>query len=277
MASLRIVVWNIGEGIAGGDQSAALNGLAAALRGVRPDLVLLNEAMIWNSWTWNGVNQVEWLRQALGLPFSMHTRTATVFLKGEKVAAVLSRFALTRVQRLQHSAYWDGGGYATLHASFEFEGLRHHVFSARFSGYDHAENARSHEEVGTAINTLPQNEAVIIGGDFNTGLERWDSQGQPTRNHIPLGYGKFIVDTRLRHVLGGVGWEAPSPDDHLLFRGPYEVATADRRMPIQPPPTDHPWVFAELRTPPPPATPSAPGVVASAWPLKAPWISLLLN
>lgn len=253
MTFLRVVTWNIAEGRGWCPRNATsnrcmfntLDAIAGSLASLRPDLVLLNEIVVWNSLTWGGIDQVSYISNAIGLPHIQKARTATLTLQGEKNVVVMSRFPLRFEQRIQHSAYWDGGGYSTLHVSFVANGIRHHVFSTRFTAYDAAENGRSHDELTAAIRSLPTNEPVIVGGDFNSGFERWDAQGQPTRNHVPAGYSRFCADSGLSHVLGGIGWSNPSPDDHLFFRGQFRVLRSDRTLP-HPSPSDHPWVFADL-------------------------------
>lgn len=253
MTFLRVVTWNLNEGRQWCPDNAqnnscmlsALDAIAGALASLRPDLVLLNEIVVWNSLTWGGLDQVSYISNAIGLPHIQKARTATLALKGEKNVVVLSRFPLRFERRIQHSAYWDGGGYSTLHVSFVVNGIRHHVFSTRITAYDAAENARSHDELVAAVRALPTNEPVLLGGDFNTGFERWDAQGQPTRNHVPVAYSRFCANSGLSHVLGGIGWSNPSPDDHLFFRGQFSVLRSDRTMP-HPGPSDHEWVTADL-------------------------------
>ncbi len=254
MPLLRVVTWNLAEGTQSCSsdsqdnscQAGVLNAIAGCLASVQPDVVLLNEIVKWNDRTWHGVNQVSWIGEAIGMPYYIFARSATLYGKGEKGVVVMSRFPLKFEARIEHSSHFDGGGYATLHASFDIDGIRHHVFSSRFTAYDGNENINSHHQLAAAIAALPLNEPVIAGGDFNSGFERWDSQGNPTLNHMPLGYSWFIGNAGMQHVLGGNGWETPSPDDHLFFRGPYNVLRSERVSPRQPNPSDHPWVFAEL-------------------------------
>jgi hypothetical protein len=60
MPFLRVVTWNIAEGLWLCPESAtdnscqirALDAIAGALASLQPDLVLLNEIMIWNWHTW---------------------------------------------------------------------------------------------------------------------------------------------------------------------------------------------------------------------------------
>ena len=248
MPKLRVVTWNIAEGTYGayGDQMACLNRDQWMPVSWSPDIVLLNEVCIWNPLTYGGINQITWLAQRAGYNYSESTNAATLFAKGAKCVAVLSRFPLLSAERIGHSAYPDGGGYATLHVTANINGRKHHIFSTRFTAYDVAENIRSHATLRAIIKAIPSDEAVIIGGDFNTGYGVRDNEDLPTRLNVPPQYTDFVLQTGLRHVLGGIGWEYPSPADHLLLRGPYSMVRAERLPPANPNPSDHPWVFAEL-------------------------------
>jgi endonuclease/exonuclease/phosphatase family metal-dependent hydrolase len=240
MSQLRIVTWNI----AATTQMDTLNLIADCLRDTSPDIVLLNEACIWN-FLYGNVNQITKIAERANYGHWQWTKTATLALKGAKYVAVLSRTPLLSAQHIVHSAYLDGGGYATLHVTARIYDRVHHIFSTRFTAYDGAENARSHATLRDIILGIPSNEAVFIGGDFNTGYDRWVND-QPIRNHLIPAYKDFVVRTRLRHVLGGLGWENASPDDHLLVRGPYTITHAERTYPAEGAASDHPWVLAEL-------------------------------
>ncbi len=259
MPKLRVVAWNIEEGQLDRsyDQIKCLTSLVDCIFTHNPDIVLLNEVCVWNAVTYGGVDQIAWIAQRAHYNFTQRVTTATLFGRGSKCAAVLSRIPLLSGTRIEHSAHPDGSGYATLHATAMFNGLTHHLFSTRFNAYDVAENQRSHNTIRDLIATIPWREPVIIGGDFNTGAggdEHW-----PGGNPRTVDYGDFSTRTGLRSVLGGVAWtEAVHEPDHLLVRGPYAVISAERVMPPtaapSPPPTppdrpypsDHPWVIADL-------------------------------
>ena len=277
MTTLRIIAWNIAEGRHGGDaaQALTLSRIARLLHDSAADVVLLNEVCIWDPWHMNGVNQVTAIAQAGGFAHVRWERTATMPLRGLKCVAVLSRHPLLSAQRIEHSAYADGGGYATLHVTARIDGQPHHFFSTRITAYDGAEHARSCGQLRDAIAAIPGHEFVAVGGDLNTGYDRWDASGEPTRNHVPLQFGQLLIGARLGHVLGGMGWAMPSPDDHILIRGPYGVVRAERRAPAaaHPAVSDHDWVMAELATLAHVPAPPRPGATAD----PAPWLSLLLG
>jgi endonuclease/exonuclease/phosphatase family metal-dependent hydrolase len=241
---LSVIAWNIAEGIGLGDEMATLSEIARCLRSKRADIVLLNEVCRY----WHRADQVFALAQLAGYPYKHSTWTSTnpLFARAQKCVAVLSRFPLRYVERIQHSVYLDGKGYATLHVTADINNRVHHIFSTRFNAYDAAEIARSHATLRDIIAAIPPEEAVIIGGDFNVGHARYDNEDLMTRLDVLPPYADFVVRTGLRHVLGGFGWEYPSPDDHLLMRGAYSIVTAERLPPANPNPSDHPWVFAEL-------------------------------
>jgi endonuclease/exonuclease/phosphatase family metal-dependent hydrolase len=255
MAFLRVVTWNIGEGLGekgrnrcpegplqdNSCQANKLNAISTWLASMQPDLVLLNEAIVWNFFTWHGVDQVSWIGNAIGLPHREKERTAALAARGDKYVVVMSRFPLQVWPPIVHSRYLDGGGYATLHVSFVSDGVRHHVFSTRFTAWDAAERARSHDELSSAIRALPPSEPVIVGGDFNWGPDQ------------------FRASSGLRNVFDDLGFQpAGSPAnrgvwsnrdriDHLFVRGPFRVMQAEHAEPVHPDnPSDHAWVFAEL-------------------------------
>lgn len=250
MRTLRVVAWNLAEGTHDRtwDQLVCLNAISAAIANRNVDIVLLNEVCAYNAITYNGVDQVSWLAQRAGYPHVQRALTATLALRGEKQVAVLSRIPLLSVERIQHSAYWDGGGYATLHVTANIDGRRCHVFSTRFTAYSVAENLASHQALRDAIAAIPDNEAVIFGGDFNTRAGS-DSNWPATQSRV-VDFASFASTTRLRDVLNE-GWgDGEGRVDHLLIRGPWAVAHAEFQDPVQPNPSDHPWVLADLVTAP---------------------------
>jgi endonuclease/exonuclease/phosphatase family metal-dependent hydrolase len=250
MSTIRVVAWNIAEGTNDRhrDQMDCLNTISRCLVASNADIVLLNEVCIWNAVTYGGVNQITWLAQHSGYVFLQWTKTATLPRMGAKYVAVLSRIPLLSAERIQHSAYVDGGGYATLHVTANINGWKHHIFSTRFDAHNVTENMRSHETIRDIIAAIPNDEAVILGGDFNTGA-RGDYNWPMAQPRTP-DYTEFVTATGLRNVLGGVAWtnDENSEIDHLLVRGPYAITRAESVDPAipDPNPSDHGWVFAEL-------------------------------
>ncbi len=250
MKTLRVVAWNLAEGThdRNWDQFVCLNAISTAISNRNVDLVLLNEVCAYNAVTYNGIDQVSWLAQRAGYPHVQRALTATLALRGEKQVAVLSRIPLLSVERIQHSAYWDGGGYATLHVTANIGGRRCHIFSTRFTAYSVAENLASHLALRDAIAAIPGNEAVIFGGDFNT-RAGGDANWPPSQTRV-VDFAAFAAAARLRDVRSE-GWsDGEGPVDHLLIRGPWAVAHAEFQDPVQPNPSDHPWVLADLVTAP---------------------------
>ena len=242
---LVVMAWNIGEAIGlNGDEQVSLDCLVANLSSLNADIVLLNEACL----NWNGhFNQPLYVAQHAGYQYVEAVITSHKFpdVRREKRVAVLSHTPLSFIERIEHSAYADGKGFATLHVSTPIRGRTHHVFSTRLNAGDGGENARSCAQLRDRINALSPQDVVIIGGDFNSGYGRFDDLGLPTRHEVPAGYADFVRGTRLQHVLGGLGWEPFSTDDQLLFRGPYRASSAVRFAPT-PNPSDHPYVAATL-------------------------------
>jgi endonuclease/exonuclease/phosphatase family metal-dependent hydrolase len=243
-----VIAWNIDVGIDLGNEYDTLVEIANLLRSAAPDLVLLSEvSYFWHQTDMVGqYDQTEWLAQALGFPASASVRTAGNFLgSGEKRVAILSKFPLLTVDRIEHSAYLDGGGYATLHATMIVNGYKHHVFSTRFTAHDGPENVRSHATIRDIIKAIPHDEPVIVGGDFNTGWNRFDNEHLETQWDVLPQYIDFVNQTKLRHVRGGIG--SGFPDDHMLFRGPYFSLKSAPMPNLAIPPSDHGWVSGELK------------------------------
>lgn len=248
MTTIRLVAWNISEGSLNAsnqqERNIRINQISSCLFSWSPDIVMLNEVCKWH-WLEGGMDQIAFLAQRGGYNYVECARTATKFLQWEKNVAVLSRFPLLSVARIEHSAGLDGSGYATVYVTANINDRKHHIFSTRFNAWDVNENLRSHETIRDIISAIPNDEAVILGGDFNTGangVTNW-----PTSTPRTLDYNTFAASTQLRHVLGGIGWtEQDRPVDHILVRGAYTIANAARKDPFSWNPSDHPWVIAEL-------------------------------
>lgn len=254
MPKIRVVTWNIAEGTKERelDQMDCLNAISGCLADSNPDIVLLNEVCVWNAHTYGGVNQITWLAQRGGYDYVHWSKTATLPRQGAKFVVVLSRIPLLSAKRIEHSAYADGGGYATLHVTANINDRKHHIFSTRLTAHDVAENIRSHETLRDMIAAIPLNEAVILGGDFNTGAlgdHNW------VASRRTMDFNEFATATQTRHVLDGVAWTNEGfilngrrvwEIDHLFVRGAYAI-TGDRvANPTEPNPSNHPWVIADL-------------------------------
>lgn len=248
MSNVRVVTWNLAEGSYNGhrDQMVCLESISQNLQTLGAELVLLNEVCQWNGFTYSGVDQIAWLAQHAGYPHVHFTKAAALALKGGKFVAVLSRTPLLTRARIEHSAYLDGGGYATLYVTASLNGQTHHIFSTRFTAWNVGENLQSHKTLRDFIAVLPKDEPVILGGDFNTaapGDATW-SAGVPRI----VDFDDFSAATGLQSALGGVAWtSAGGGPDQLLFRGPYSVAKAEYAYTGGGDnPSDHPWVLADL-------------------------------
>ena len=257
MPKIRIVAWNIEEGMHfKPDQMAALNSISACLFNWNPDIVLFNEIMQW-SLVNDGVDQIALLPRRGGYEHVHFTKAATLGGRGGKFVAVLSRIPLLSRERIEHSHYADGGGYASLHVTANINDRRHHIFSTRFSAHDVPENIHSHETVRDIIAAIPNDEAVIVGGDFNTGARgdpNWENR--PASAIRTVDFKEFETTTQTRHVLRAINWTNDgffNPEgkrvwflDHLFVRGAYDITLANRGDPTDPNPSDHSWVVADL-------------------------------
>jgi endonuclease/exonuclease/phosphatase family metal-dependent hydrolase len=247
MSTLRIATWNIeqGNGDFQKDQAECLASIVSAIDRYRPDIMLLNEICKWNAVTYNGIDQVDWLQSNCGFAFGLSAKAATLAFKGGKYVAALSRLPLTDPQTIVHSSYADGGGYATLWAKTLVNGRTTHVFSTRLTAHDADENLRSTLQLRDTIAAIPRSEDVFIGGDFNTGAAHALDASKVAN------YSEFIGATGLHNVLGDdVGWGDGMGnafgDDHLFVRGPWSPGASATEAPIDPNPSDHPWVRSEL-------------------------------
>jgi endonuclease/exonuclease/phosphatase family metal-dependent hydrolase len=269
--TLRIMAWNIGEGrtTAEGnrtDTDAQLPKIAEYIRAQYPDIVLLNEIMIW--YPGFGVDQVTELSKMTGLPYYQWGKTTDMWEYrggllggyygnlGMKVAAILSRFELVD-PRVHPQPNTNEFPYATLEATALVNGVAHRVFSTRIEknagGKASDDHKAGFEHSANLVRALDASVPVIFGGDFNSPI------GSP-------GLVGFTNDSGLVNA----AVERPDPEacddiqnieggaiDHIFFRGPYQVAQTkipcDRTLWDA---SDHAWVLAVLSD----SEPSAPEV-----------------
>ena len=243
MTALRVVAWNLAEGTNNRreDQISCLQRIVDRLIALDADVLLINEICRWNAITYGGVDQIEWLRSRLPYPYIAFERTATIAFQGEKLVCVFSKTPLFDQQRIEHSAYPDGGGYATLLVRTSANGRTHHIFSTRMTAWDVAENIRSHEMLLEIVTKIPDSDNIILGGDFNSGaggVTNWPPDQPRT---IPLEM--YMVVCRVRHVLGMLSHNGTV--DHIFVRGNYNIAASGFDSPT-PNPSDHLYIFADL-------------------------------
>ncbi|NMO17876.1 hypothetical protein HPC49_23415 [Pyxidicoccus fallax] len=253
---LRVMCWNIAEGKYNTEEdNGMLPRLAEEIRAVAPDLVFLNEVRNERGWPWgSGVNQVVRLSELTGIPYRHWANTNALGVRGHKAVGILSRFPLEAA--VYHPVMYDGNttGFGTLESSIIVDGRRIHVFSMRFNpvhwgnpDFDYMqewrENIAGHQQAVTMLQGRDPSIPIIYGGDFNA----WPQ----AEIHAPQ-YNHFMQNSTLTNAL--VAHPAPYDEDpegvdFIYFRGPYSVRTVERRRPENNP-TDHPYVLAELQSPP---------------------------
>lgn len=232
---LRVMTWNIAEGSwLDGDQldNSQLALLAHRIREQKPDLVFLNEVLLWNGWPFgNGVHQVRELMRMANFPYAQWGQTNRLGWAAHKAVAVLSRRPLGNV-----SLYPVSPGYAILHAPLDIEGLTHHLYSLRFDSKSDDAQMAGLARLLSLMKSDPPGDAIIVGGDFNCGdAQQW---------FVDFAQNSGLSNTRTERQD-----DHPCPSDeridHIFFRGPYEVLWTKIRCP-DPHPSDHTWVMSEL-------------------------------
>jgi endonuclease/exonuclease/phosphatase family metal-dependent hydrolase len=253
--ALRVMTWNIAECTTlcsvGKNPNTPCNTdmpwnsqlplIAQRVRERHADLVLLNEVKNWNWWYpgSGGVNQVRELAQLTQLTHFGWSKTTNTFLSGHKAVAVLSRFPL-------------GSGsthpikkFAIHRTTCRIANIDHVLFSLRFDAWSDPDILEGLDVLKSLVKAVPPTSAIVAAGDFNTGLD-W----QPLAD--------WMRDTGLRNTrTERADAEACTTDptiephdqnnDHIFFRGPYQVVRAEIRCAL-PHPSDHPWVLAELQS-----------------------------
>jgi hypothetical protein len=246
------MVWNIYEGrnrprtgnglLDALSENDGLPQVAAGISALAPDILLINEAMIWRGFPFsNGVNQLTNLVDRTGFPHFQYVDCNWLGLTGVKVVAAFSRFQLGFQTVI---GTWDGLtdiGFNTLRTTFTADGRLHHLFSTRYQPI-HTDkppaeialatrrNRLGLENAVNVLQTLPANEAVIFGGDLNV---------DPSHANFQF----FAANSGLQYAGPNAGV------DHLFYRGPYHVKNAQ----IVPAPilsSDHDMVLFELSSNP---------------------------
>lgn len=256
---LRVMCWNIAEGNMTGtlEGNSMLPRLAEEIRGHAPDIVFLNEVRNERGFPWgNGVNQVVRLSELTGLPHRHWANTNALGVRGHKAVGILSRFPLEAAVYHPVMMGSDTTGFGTLESSFLVDGTRLHIFSTRFNPVHHGnpdfdwqreleENIAGHHQAAAMTAGRNLSIPIIFGGDFNS---------SPYADiHRPQ-YDHFMAHSTLTNTLPPFPAQHPQDaqsdaPDFIYFRGPYSVRSVERRAPPNNP-TDHPYVLAELQSPP---------------------------
>jgi len=234
--SLRAMTWNIAEGSwLDGDQldNSQLALLAHRIRQQEPDLVFLNEVLLWNGWPFgNGVHQARELMRMTHFPHAHWAHTNRLGWAAHKAVAVLSRWPLGPA-----SVHPVSEGYAMLHTSISIDGLMHHLYSLRFDAWVDQAQVAGLARLQSLVKSHPPGDAIIAAGDFNCGnSQQW---------FVDFVQNSGLVNTRTERPD-----DHPCPSDqgidHIFFRGPYEVLRTEVRCP-DPHPSDHTWVLSEFK------------------------------
>ncbi|QSQ20792.1 endonuclease/exonuclease/phosphatase family protein [Pyxidicoccus parkwayensis] len=255
---LRVMCWNIAEGSMTGkfDANSMIPRLAEEIRVQAPDIVLLNEVRNENpSPLGNGVNQMIRLSELTGIPYRHWANTNALGLSGHKVVGILSRFPLGSATYHPVMMGSDTTGFGTLESSVDVDGMNIQIFSTRFNPVHYkndapipqelAENIQGHHQFADMMRNRNPSIPVIFGGDFNA----WPQ----AELHKPQ-YDYFMQNSTLTNTLPPYPEVhpqdlAPEQPDFIYYRGPFSVRMVTRRDPENNP-TDHPFVLAELQSPP---------------------------
>jgi hypothetical protein len=140
-------------------------------------------------------------------------------------------------------------GYATLETTATINNTAWHIFSTRFDAHVPADNIAAHQQSIALVQNVPQHRSVIFGGDFNANMAESPQ------------FVEFVQNSGLTNAL--LARPDPSPCiqdgnpqlivDHIFYRGSYGVTRLEVRCPWSGSAqelSDHPWVFAELSSPP---------------------------
>ncbi|MCY1021137.1 MIR domain-containing protein [Pyxidicoccus sp. MSG2] len=260
---LRVMCWNIAEGSMTGnlEGNATIPRLAEEIRALAPDVVFLNEVRNEKGFPFgNGVNQVIRLSELTGLPYRHWANTTELGLRGHKAVGILSRFPLGAATYHPVMMGNDATHFGTVESHFTVDSMNIQIFSTRFSPVhrgdpefeweqEHVENIAGHHQAAAMTAGRAPNIPIIFGGDFNAWPEENDDFHTAQYDH-------FMAHSSLTNTLPvprppatHPQDEAPGTPDFIYYRGPFSVRTVARRNPPNNP-TDHPYVLAELQSPP---------------------------
>lgn len=176
VAGVRVVAYNLAKLSAVralplrsvGEVEAHLDEIAALLRGLDPDIVVLSEAVV--ECTACDVNQVEYLARATGMhawAFGENMNFGLPFFRLRSGNAVLSRFPLRPLANVQLSGtrpiLWPANNRRILWCETLINGAWVRVGSVHNDSFDPDNNAVQVQEI---LDQLGQ-EAAILAGDFN--------------------------------------------------------------------------------------------------------------
>lgn len=239
--TLRIMAWNIAAATILSknptmQRDKILRAIAEQIRAQDPDIVLLNECVIW----WAGGNQVEDLARLTGLQYYEWGRTTGMGIH-TKAVGILSRYPLVD-KHVNTQPVSNNHSFATLSATGLVNGVAHRIFSTRIE--HSADNEPGHVHSAKLVQRLDPGIPVIFGGDFNSDI------GSSQLN-------TFTNDSKLTNAaverpdpeVCKDGWYYPfdpkGGPDHIFYRGPYRVSQTKIRC-DEPVPSDHAWILVDL-------------------------------
>ncbi len=182
-AALRVVTYNIHKGVrgVGPRKRLEIHNLEKGVAALHADVVMLQEVRLFHHRdarrfahgpeAWPSEGQAEFLA-----PEGWHCayRTNAITRHGEHGNALISRWPLGTVGHHDVSDHrFEQRGL--LHVPFEFQGQRVHAVVVHF-GLMRASRARQAQRLIDLIAAeVPEDEAVLVGGDFNDWSEQLDA------------------------------------------------------------------------------------------------------
>jgi endonuclease/exonuclease/phosphatase family metal-dependent hydrolase len=235
--SLKILCWNIAEGMFG------LDPVVAHIRQKDPDIVLLNEVRQ-RRWPF-GTDQVKELAAKTGLPHYSFGKTVATGLTGHKGVAVLSKYHLGPSRMHTVLRGQRKTAFSTLITSAMINGVRHELLSTRFAPHNSADHAMENRmgvvQAAELARTLSPDLPLIFGGDFNARLHTDQMKLFNSTSGLKDAHEECPDPTP------GACWDPSDRIDFIFYRGKYKVRTLEFRCP-EPQGSDHPSVFAILES-----------------------------
>ncbi len=234
---LRVLNWNIGDGVWG------LENVAARIRAEAPDVVLLNEIM-------SRGNQTRWLADATEMPHHTYRGNAPRGPFESEGVAILSRHPLR--DSIHHPVTGVFGPipptkYGSVQTTMDYDGLAHLVFSTRFApqhppgdpDYDHRnrpDNMTGHDQLRAKMRAIDSSIPIILGGDFNA---KWHD-GWPLTFRDESG----LFDSAVTATTMPSDVDVAGAIDRIFYRRHYYCASF--RNVDAPEASDHGYQCAEL-------------------------------
>jgi endonuclease/exonuclease/phosphatase family metal-dependent hydrolase len=269
----KVMAYNIAEGSYGG----GLPAVAETIKALQPDIVLLNEIREYSSFEtsppYDVWNQTKYLANEAGIPYFKYEANTITGINGTKGYAILSRYPISSTNYYEIEACeWYKGllpNWGILKATIEIDGLTHEVFSTRFAplhdpshpAYNEClepYNREGHELAMNLVRSVPNDRAVIFGGDLNA--DYWVEWARLFRDNSGL-TDVFVErpDPYAKHKGHDLSVEV-GRIDYIYYRGPYSVYQTQMRdghgaWGAFPGASDHPYVFAHLLRHPIPQQP----------------------